>query len=51
MGLETESKDIPISHIDFYRVALTSSSAGVVITELALKGEGVGHVPTCWNTQ
>jgi hypothetical protein len=50
MGSGMESKDIPVFHIDFYTVTSVSSSKGDVITELAPKGEGEGHVPTCWNT-
>jgi hypothetical protein len=46
MGLEKESKDIPICRIDFCKVALTTCSAWTVITELAPKGEGetCGHM-------
>lgn len=50
MALAKESRDIPTFHIDFYTVASMSSSIGAVIMELARKGEGEAHVPTCWHT-
>jgi hypothetical protein len=42
-----ESKGMPVFHIDFCKVALIASSERLVITELARKGEGGAHVPTC----
>ena len=50
MDLARENRGIPVFHIDFYTVPSMSSSIWAVITELALKGEGEAHVPTCWNT-
>lgn len=50
MGSEMENKGIPVFHIGFCIVTSVSSSVGHAITELARKGEGGGHVPTCWNT-